>query len=296
MRNIWLSVVVVVTCSRFGWAIYGPSLTRADVSVAVRACEEANFAHGAGIVHAMRGGHPAEIERIIGDALKEWKGTPANSALYAARAFCIHELVPNRLPAAGPDPAAERQPTREDLVAERQPTPDVNRFQELGLEYFYYGPDGEWTLRKDPIDLNELALKHLDSRWGRQAFLMMTLLGWSQGACQEGPDQFRAVIKHGEKFLKKYPGSEVSNRVRLELANAYATWWNASQAEPDAYSNPANYKAGAPEAKRRAIELYREYIKVQKTPRADVRKRLKALQENPKGSDEFDYFCEDYED
>jgi hypothetical protein len=285
MRNIWLSVVVVVTCSRFGWAIYGPSLTRADNAVAMRACQEASFVRGAEIVNAMRGGHPAEIERILGNALKEWKATPETSAFYAARAFCIHELVPNRLPAGS-----------QDLATERVPTLDVARFRDLGLEYFYYGPDGEWTLREDPVDLNELAAKHLDSRWGRHAFLMMTLMGWSEGACQEGPDQFRKVIKHGERFLKQYPGSEVSNRVRLELANAYATWWNVSQMEPDEYSNPANYKAGAPQAKRRAIELYQQYIKAQRTPGVDVRKRLKALQKNPKGSNELDYFCEDYED
>jgi hypothetical protein len=42
--------------------------------------------------------------------------------------------------------------------------------------------------------------------------------------------------------------------------------------------------------------LYREYIKAQKTPGVDVRKRLKTLQKNPKGSNELDYFCEDYED
>jgi len=34
---------------------------------------------------------------------------------------------------------------------------------------------------------------------------MMTELGWSKGACQEGPDQFRLVIEHGEAFLAKYP-------------------------------------------------------------------------------------------
>jgi hypothetical protein len=181
----------------------------------MRACQEASFVRGAEIVNAMRGGHPAEIERILGNALKEWKATPETSAFYAARAFCIHELVPNRLPAGS-----------QDLATERVPTLDVARFRDLGLEYFYYGPDGEWTLREDPVDLNELAAKHLDSRWGRHAFLMMTLMGWSEGACQEGPDQFRKVIKHGERFLKQYPGSEVSNRVRLELANAYATWWN----------------------------------------------------------------------
>ena len=142
MRNIWLSVVVVVTCSRFGWAIYGPSLTRADNGVAMRACQEASFVRGAEIVNAMRGGHAAEIERILGNALKEWKATPETSAFYAARAFCRHELVPDRLPAGSQDLATE---------------------------------------------------------WGRHAFLMMTLMGWSEGACQEGPDQFREVIKHRDR-------------------------------------------------------------------------------------------------
>jgi hypothetical protein len=42
---------------------------------------------------------------------------------------------------------------------ERVPTRDVVRFRDLELEYFYYGPDGEWTLREDPVDLNELAAK-----------------------------------------------------------------------------------------------------------------------------------------
>jgi hypothetical protein len=75
---------------------------------------------------------------------------------------------------------------------------------------------------------------------------MMTGLGWSQGACQEGPDQFREVIKRGEKFLKDYPQSEVSDNIRLELAHAYATWWNLSGDEPNPpYSTPETYKMGS---------------------------------------------------
>jgi hypothetical protein len=126
---------------------------------------------------------------------------------------------------------------------------------------------------------------------------MMTQLGWSQGECQEGPDQFREVIKHSEEFLRDYPQTEVSDSVRLELANAYATWWNLSQGEPNPpYSSPERYRLGAEKAKQRAIELYREYLSQQKTPAQDVLHRFKALQENPKGTDEYDYFCADYED
>jgi hypothetical protein len=169
-------------------------------------------------------------------------------------------------------------------------------FEKLGIEYYYYSPDGAWRPSKNPVDLNQLATEYLYSRWGRQAFLMMTELGWSNGACQEGPDQFRLVIKHGEAFLAKYPASEVSSQIRLEVANAYATWWNVANSERNVYTDPTQYKAGATEAKQRAIELYSQYLSAQKSPKPNVAKRLKKLRENPKGSNEWDYFCEDYED
>jgi hypothetical protein len=285
MKQVWLVSVILLGCSHPCFAIYGPSLARADASVALRACQEANFAQGQEITKAMQSGNSAQVLQVLGDALREWRATPWASSLYTVRAFCIHELVPSHLP-----PSLD--PTKTLL-----PTTEVHRFQELGITYFYYDPDAEWVLRDDPVDLGQLATQHLDSPWGRQAFLMMTGLGWSQGACQEGPDQFREVIKRGEKFLKDYPQSEVSDNIRLELAHAYATWWNLSRDEPNPpYSTPETYKVGSDVAKQRAIELYKEYLSRQKTPEQDVRIRLKALQENPKGSNKYDYFCPDYED
>ena len=56
--------------------------------------------------------------------------------------------------------------------------------------------------------------------------------------------------------------------------------------EPVADTDPRKYKAGAAEAKRRAIELYQQYLSAQKNPKPEVAKRLKNLQENPKGSNE----------
>jgi hypothetical protein len=185
----------------------------------------------------------------------------------------------------------------------------VGRFQELGLEYFYYEPDGRWVLRKNPVDLDELATRYLESQWGRQAFLMMTQLGWSQGACAEGPDQFREVIKHGTEFLFAYPASEVSDEVRLEMAGAYATWWNLSRDEnASAWSNlspdgtasgpspTGRYKEGAKEAKEAAITLYRTYLSAHQDDTRKLQIQLRELQENPKGSNTFEYFCADYED
>jgi len=113
----------------------------------------------------------------------------------------------------------------------------------------------------------------------------------------EGSDQFREVIKHGNKFLGDYPVSEVSDEVRLEMANAYATWWNLSRDETQAgYFLTKRYKEGADEAKDAAISLYRAYLSSYKDPTHKLQIRLKELQDNPKGSDTFEYFCGDYED
>ena len=85
---------------------------------------------------------------------------------------------------------------------------------------------------------------------------MMTKIGWSQGSCVEGPDQFREVIKRGETFLKRYPRARFLIAIRLELANAYATWWNLSREEPISGRptfQPGTIQAGAEAAKEKAI-------------------------------------------
>lgn len=289
-KNICLSLVVLTLYPRLGWAIYGPPLERADVSIAAQSCREAKFEHSEQVVDAMQSQNPADILRVLGAALREWKSTARSSSLYPARAFCIHELVPARLQPGG----THYSPSRV------QPTATVKQFGELGIEYFYYDPDDEFTLRDDPVDLEELATDHQDSPWGRQAFLMMTRLGWSQGACSEGPDQFREVIKHGETFLTEHPDCEVSDDVRLETAKAYATWWHVSQLTPQTGGpdDPARYLQGSGEARRRAIELYHEYLSSRKTADKDVERRLKSLEENsmdPRKRD-YDYWCPDYED
>lgn len=281
LRNIWLLAATLIGCSQSVFCIYGPSLKRADPSISLLACQEAKFNHGRQITEAMQSGHPDAIVAALDVALKEFRGTSATSTLYPARAFCLHELVPNSLP------------PNTQVATHGLPTHEVREFEGLGLKYFYYEPDGRWTLRKDPIDLVELATKHLDSRWGRQAFLMMTQLGWSYGACREGSDQFREVIRRGEKFLASYPVSEVSDEIRLEIANAYATWWNLSLSK-DSSSN--KYKKGAGKAKEAAVHFYRAYLNSRKTPDQEVETRLEELRGNPKGSNTFDYFCADYED
>lgn len=290
MKMVRLLAVTVFGCIQPVFAIYGPQLARADRAVALAACREAGFAEAGRVAEAMVSGNSIAALHVLGGALKEFRETAETSGRYPARAFCVHELVPGNL-AANPVPYTDR-------ATRAAPTAEVKAFKDLGIEYAYYEPDGQWGLRESPVDLNELAEKHLDSRWGREAFLMMTRLGWSQGACKEGPDQFRTVIEHGKAFLASYPHSEVSGEVRLQMANAYATWWNLSKDEPrPGYSfNPANYEKGAAEAREAAIDLYRVYLASRKVPDQQVRQRLKEFEENPKGLKTYDYYCEEYAD
>jgi hypothetical protein len=62
------------------------------------------------------------------------------------------------------------------------------------------------------------------------------------------------------------------------------------------FGSPETYKTGAEEAKQRAIDLYRDYLRRQRNPAENARQRLTALERDLKGSNKFDYLCEDYED
>lgn len=286
MRILCLSVILAACFPQFGRAEYGPLLARIDPAIAARACAEANFREGKAINHGLKSGKPAEIENVLQTALIELRATDRTSTNYPARAFCIHELVPSGL-SPGKGPIA---------VHGKGPTDDVRRFLALGIVYKYYDPDDSWKLRVGPVDLTDLAENHLDSPWGRQAFLMMTWMGWSQGACQEGPDQFREVIRHGEEFLNKLPNSEISADVRLEVAKAYTTWWDLSRSRPDQSIDPRKYEPGAEQARKKAILLYLFYLAGQKQDSPKIQETVKALEGKGDQQPSYDYFCEDYED
>jgi hypothetical protein len=282
-----LALIFVLNC-RASFAIYGPSLARADKETSKLACHEAQFTQGDAIQDALQNEQISKIVSVLPNALKELKETAPNSSLYPSRAFCVHELVPSSLPA-----------DRQSRLSSPAALPALAALRSIGLDYFYYEPDASWTLRKDPVDLETLATKYLDSRWGRQAFLMMTHLGWSKGGCQEGPDQFRLVIQHGEVFLRRFPNSEVSNDVRLAVADAYATWWSLAQ---DQQSGKANiYLKGATRAKNQAIALYQICLQHDGQPlpqssQQQAELRLKRLLSDVAGPNTYDYYCGDYAD
>jgi len=72
-----------------------------------------------------------------------------------------------------------------------------------------------------------------------------------------------------------------------------ASWVSSRPGESNAQT--CGFWKGGPPV-RRAIKLYQQFLSAQKNPKPDIEKRLKNLQENPKGSNEWDYFCGDYED
>jgi hypothetical protein len=286
MKTIWLLVAVAILIPPVSRAEYGPLLVRTIPSIAERACKEAAFTQSESIVQALHSGELSEIESVIEGPLKEFQATPRGASGYPARAFCIHQLVPYALPhAAGPISAHAGKITS-----------DVTRFRALGIIYDYYDPDDLWKLRKGPVDLNDLAENYLSSPWGREAFLMMTLLGWSQGACREGPDQFREVIKRGEEFLPRFPNSEVSPEIRLELGEAYTTWWALSLDDSNDGVDRSKYQAGAEQARTKATALFRQALNEKPAQQSEIRKRLAALQQHNAQGLPFRYYCADYED
>lgn len=116
------------------------------------------------------------------------------------------------------------------------------------------------------------------------------------GRCVLLSDCFR-VIEHGKTSLLAYPNVEESDRVRLDVADAYATWWNLSQTGGKTdETGREKYPQGALEAKRSAIALYAMYLRSQKAPDAKVAEQVRLLKGNAQGSGTYAYFCPDYED
>ncbi|MFW6080247.1 MAG: hypothetical protein ACODAE_11545 [Gemmatimonadota bacterium] len=100
--------------------------------------------------------------------------------------------------------------------------------------------------------------EHPETRAGEYAFLQLQLAGWDTSiACAEGADAFRRVIERGRTFLDERPESALRGYVAYTVAAAYETWWSLSRAPDDSpYVVASEYRAGADEARRRAVAHY----------------------------------------
>lgn len=121
-----------------------------------------------------------------------------------------------------------------------------------------------------------------DTTWGSEAFVLLLRSGWSPRMfCDDGPDEFRNVIREGERFLAARPRSAVRRDVALMLAWAYETWWSLSRAKGSVgYVDDSKiYAAGAADAQARAITRYDEALRLGLSPAiaTDARQRLAKL-------------------
>jgi hypothetical protein len=94
------------------------------------------------------------------------------------------------------------------------------------------------------------------SEWGQDAFFLLLDHGWdTSGVCQKGADQFRTVIRQGEKFLQQFPDSLARLPVTYLVGQAYETWWSLSKSSS---CSPVTYLGLAPCAPARGSARYRE--------------------------------------
>lgn len=95
---------------------------------------------------------------------------------------------------------------------------------------------------------------------GQWAFLSLENRGGYAGAgCPSDPALFHTVIAQVEPYLKQRPNALYRESLLFDLAQAYETWWSASQAPAtDDYVVASTYKSGAENARNSAIELYEQ--------------------------------------
>lgn len=213
--------------------------------VALNACREASLSGCSEAAAAIKERQADGIDQALNSALQALQNTGEKSVSFPPLAFWVDAL------------ADARSLVRDlDHKAWQKRRNELKRF---GLEYRDYHLAGRPLLLRTL--LKKLALHHKKSFWGRVAFLKMTRRGWEVGgACENGSDDFRLVIRYGEEFLRSYPDSEVSRAVLLEVARAYETWWSLSRASRDPYVDPRRYRSGADNARKNAIRLYKSYL------------------------------------
>lgn len=102
------------------------------------------------------------------------------------------------------------------------------------------------------------------TEWGEMAFLVLLNHGWNtRVGCAQGEGQFREVIRQAEAFLSDHPKSRYRPEVEFALAQAFETWWSASQASAqDSYSDRTLYLEGSANAREQAIRHYEEVLRL----------------------------------
>jgi hypothetical protein len=107
---------------------------------------------------------------------------------------------------------------------------------------------------------------------GERAFVELQNRGWYTNpniGCPPNPDLFHDVIGHGEAFLAARPATHLRKEVLFTVAAAYESWWSIARAPADdgivsmmPYPRRVANARGARRARLRAIEYYREIVRI----------------------------------
>lgn len=123
----------------------------------------------------------------------------------------------------------------------------------------------------------------LNEPW-RNQWRERVLIDWMENLCESGGDgtEWRKILERGGEFLKHRLKSSRSPEVLLHMAEAHETYWSVAIDTTGDYSSLGINRNGAPEHRRKAIELYEEYLRLRPTEpgQAEIRRRLKSIRAN----------------
>jgi hypothetical protein len=154
-----------------------------------------------------------------------------------------------------------------EVLTEATNTATVRR--ELARFNIQYTGPGHYSgdLEYDRTLLQHAWKEFPETPWGQRAHLMLQRLSCSVSTGFPGPEQFKAVIQQGERFLQTYPDSPFRKEQLYHVALAYETWWSLSQAVPgDPTAEGARVdRTSAERARVKAIGLYEELFRLAPT-------------------------------
>ena len=151
----------------------------------------------------------------------------------------------------------------EQLAFHLRAPPDTTRqtVTSAKLRYEYSHLGSCWVYTHDL--LRRVWAEYPETRWGRQAFLLLQASGWDFGCCcPKDPALFPRVIQRGEEYLAKHPKTEYRAELEFMLAAAYETWWSLALAPPDDVYVTKSYSAGAAQARQKAITHYEAVVAI----------------------------------
>lgn len=140
------------------------------------------------------------------------------------------------------------------------------------------GQDRVWEFQKP-----DLTTPLMDEPW-RNQWRERVFIDWMENLCEYVGDgtEWRQILERGQEFLNHKPKSGRSPEVILHMAEAHETYWSVALDTTGDYSSLGITRNGAPEHRRKSIELYERYLRIRPNEpgQSGIRRRLKSIRLN----------------